>query len=115
MIAKAVRTLLFLGTISHGVAEMPSEWKLVSKGDRGIERRWFRPARNSCEVDFRDLQRRDKTSLLATIGYLPHKAVKQSSETETVQLDIGVSGLATEHIVECEEVLAVSVSKVNRE
>lgn len=114
MTKKIVKALLFLSLASLSFGERRTQWT-ASKEDREIELRWSRPANNSCEIDFRDLQLRTKTSLTATIGYLPHKTNKRSVQTETAHLVLGGPGSNSEHIVGCESVVSVGVSGVSRE
>jgi hypothetical protein len=114
MLTKTTKALICLPLILLGSAELQKQWKIASKTDHGIQFQWYRPANNSCEVNLRDLELENETSLSATIQYLPHRSAKRAIETETVPLVIRASGSASEHIVGCEEVVGVTVDSVNR-
>jgi hypothetical protein len=115
MTLKTLQVLVFLSLALLRFGERRSEWKSLSKNDGGIEFQWSRPANNSCEVSFRDLRLRKKTSLIAVIQYLPHRSAKETVETDTAKIVIGGSGLAREHISDCEEIVTVNATGVGRE
>jgi hypothetical protein len=111
---KSWKLILFLSLAVVSYGERRSEWKAASD-DHEIEFQWIRPANNDCEVSLRDLLLKNKTSLTATIQYLPHRLSKQSVEKSTAKLVIGVAGSASEHVNGCEEIVGVSVTGVMRE
>jgi hypothetical protein len=115
MTATSLKALVFswLTFLTSG-AEINS-WKAASAQDRGIQVLLSQQAMNSCEVDFRDLNLKNRTSLTATIGYLPHKGSRNSMKTDVARLVVSREQASSEHIVPCERVLSVTVSGVSRE
>jgi hypothetical protein len=115
MIGKTVRLLLALSLAFFSFAEGRGKWRIASRADRGIEFQWYRPVNNSCEVNFRDLQLRKRTSLMATVRYFPHKSTKQAFETKTAYIVIGPSRSASAHFFGCEGVMSIDVNGISRE
>jgi hypothetical protein len=115
MIAKTAVAVCLLFLAFRGSGEDRSSWKRASENDPGIEFQWTRPAKNSCEIFFRDLQLKSRTTLNVAIQYLPHKSAKQNVARDSAQLVLGTPGAESKHLLGCEEIAGVMVSDITRE
>jgi len=115
MAARGLNALVMAGLTSLSLGAEISAWKSATTQDRGIEFLLSQQANNSCEISFRDLNLKNKTSLTATISYLPHKMSKKSIKTDVARLVVDRDQSGYEHIIPCERVLSVAVSGVSRE
>jgi hypothetical protein len=114
MLAKTTLALVLVSLSSYGASDNGTKWKDVSTSRPGIQFKWSRPARNSCEVTFRDLQLVHETTLSATITYHSHRTAKDMGAEDVAALTIGAAGSVTEHISNCAAVADVAIQNITR-
>jgi hypothetical protein len=94
-------------------ADASGKWVLAEGGS--IEYRWTLPAKNACEISFRDLHKAGKTRLVVRTSYYPHKAQKTSTNQQEDRLTVDVETEGKVRIFGCEGVASVEIQQAHRD
>jgi hypothetical protein len=93
-------------------ADVSGKWMLAEGGS--IEYRWTLPAKNACEISFRDLHQAGKTRLVVSTRYYPHKAQRTSTNQQEDSITVDGETAGKVRIFGCEGVASVVIQQAHR-